>query len=100
MPTPDQKWTKEPWPDKGSISFRGQPTKLSSEFDASGKLQSDEDWERTSACVNALAGIADPSAELARLRECEKVLKILLPKAEAAGLVTVNRRALGKEGCR
>ena len=57
-----------------------------------------EDYERARACVNALAGVADPAAEVARLRESERgadalrqQVKLLTEESKSASIAFVDR---------
>lgn len=63
----EQKWTPEPWLAHGADIRTNADERVNIyDMDPSNR-------ERIVACVNALAGVADPAAELARLRGIEKV---------------------------
>ena len=70
----EQNWTDEPWAVHPIHKKAIHQPKYECWIPAS-----EEDSARIVACVNAMAGIANPASELARLRECEKALEELIP---------------------
>lgn len=59
----EMKHTAEPWLRKPTISERGRFVELDA-----------DDYARAQACVNALAGIADPAAFVKRAKAIERTM--------------------------
>ena len=76
-------WTPEPWQDAnhGTHEIEAPPGRLIADFGDVDTAKADRD--RAVACVNALADVANPKAELARLRQIE-VAALALDGAAAA----------------
>ena len=82
--------TKEPWILRGQAYRNGQTGRHGTHFwivcpdgettlpmDTSGSPEADWNGKRIVACVNALAGIADPAAFVAKVRELIAAARVL-----------------------
>lgn len=71
-------WTKEPWPEPEYNNDTGPDDESFWEWygiDGVGKFDNIGDAWRAHTCANACAGIPDPSAKIAQLREaCQMVI--------------------------
>lgn len=94
--------TKEPWSvnDNPASNYRveifnvgqkGKPRVIARLPQMTDKSTPESNAARIVACVNACAGMADPAAEIARLRESDKVL---LDSESAVGALTNDLRNL------
>jgi len=66
----------EPWANHGTMGCVTASGKYAGEF------RQRTNAERAVQCVNALAGIPDPAAELSRLRACEVALRFIMENGE------------------
>jgi hypothetical protein len=91
----EQKWTPEPWRlepcdlDDGSTNIVSDEPVYSNWYftiarvGARTERRRDANAARIVQCVNALAGVADPAAEIARLRGIEKVYAAAVEECKA-----------------